>query len=147
MPVIRRSIIVEAPIDVTFDTSNRLTDWPHMMHDYAHVEILRDEGRKIWFKITQVNGSSWVSWRVVSPEGRFALAERHEPRHPFEFMQIIWTYLDQSPHRTEMTWEMNFELPQAAQEKLAQAIEHISAHTESNQAKMKTYIEERFRTV
>ena len=141
MPVVRRTITIDAPLPLTFEISNRLESWPEMMEDYQSVEILSREGRKVWFRLTQVDGSSWVSWRVIHPEGGFALAERHEPRAPFKFMQHVWTYRELEPRKTEMSWEMNFELPEEQQSNDARASAYMMEHAGLNQAKMKAYIE------
>jgi len=116
-----------------------------MMEDYAGVEILRREGKKVWFRLTCTDGTSWVSWRVTHAEGRFSLAERHDPRSPFEFMQHVWTYRELGPESTEMCWEMNFELPDVKRNAEPQAAAYLVARTDKNQAKMKSYIEEQYR--
>jgi aromatase len=141
MPIVRRSIIVDAPLAFTFEVSNRVEDWPQIMDDYSGVEILGREGAKMFFRLHRSDGSSWVSWRVIHPDGAFALAERHEPRAPFRFMQHAWTYHALDGGRTEMTWEMHFGLPAADAERERAACAHIAASTERNQARMKAYIE------
>jgi ribosome-associated toxin RatA of RatAB toxin-antitoxin module len=135
------SVVVDAPLRVTFDVSNRLEDWPAMMEDYTDVQILRREGVKVWFRLTTADGPQWVSWRVIHPNGAFALAERHEPRAPFRFMQHVWTYRELSPDRTEMSWEMTFELDDEDRALEQAACKHLLELTSKNQARMKAYIE------
>lgn len=141
MPIVSRTVTVDAPRAFTFEVSNRLEDWPRMMDEYREVEILGSEGAKVFFRLRRDDGSSWVSWRVIHPDGAFALAERHEPRAPFRFMQHAWTYRAAGEHRTEMTWEMNFELPDGDEAKQRMVCAHLSEATERNQRRMKAYIE------
>lgn len=142
MPIVCQSVAVEAPLGLTFKISNRLEDWPRMMDEYEAIEILKREGRKIWFRLSTSNGVNWVSWRVIHPAGAFALAERYEPRAPFKFMQHVWVYHELSPQRTEMTWHMNFELPDQQKEKEDEVSKYLFEHSLRNQEKMKNYIEE-----
>jgi aromatase len=134
------SVIVDAPLRVTFEVSNRLEEWPAMM-DYADVRILRREGAKVWFRLTSADGAQWVSWRVIHPNGAFALAERQEPRAPFRFMQHVWRYRKLVPDQTEMSWEMNFELDEEHEAREDAACKHLLESTSKNQARMKAYIE------
>jgi aromatase len=143
MPTVRRSVTVEAPLAFTFEVSNRLEEWPRMMEDYREVEILGREGDKVFFRLHTDDGSSWVSWRVIHCDGAFAIAERHDPREPFRFMQHAWTYRSIDPGRTEMVWEMTFELADPAGGRERMACAHIAEATERNQRRMKAYIEGR----
>ncbi len=142
MPIVSQSVTLNAPLQLTFHLSNRLEDWPRMMDDYKAIEILKSEGWKTWFRLIHSNGMNWVSWRVIHPVGSFALAERYEPRAPFKFMQHLWLYRELSPEETEMTWYMNFELPNQQKEKEGELSNYLLEHSLKNQATMKNYIEE-----
>ncbi len=141
MRSVSQSVVIDAPIDRVFALSNRVEDWPVTMDDYAGVEVLRRDGWKITFRLRHVNGTSWTSWRVVDPEARFALAERVEPRAPFKFMHHLWTYRALDGGRTEMTWTMQFELPEAQAHREEECARYLLEHSAGNQARMKKHIE------
>ena len=144
MPTVRRSILVDAPLEITFDLSNRIDIWPEMMEEYKEAEILRREGRMIWFRLRHQNGVSWTSWRMLHPPD-FACAERFEPKAPFKFMHIVWTYKAAGSAggaaQTEMTWDMCFELPDDQRVNEDEWAANMLKHTELNQSRMKAYIE------
>ena len=145
MPTVQRSITVNAPIEMTFDISNRIDLWPEMMEEYKEAEIVKREGRMIWFRLGHQAGNSWTSWRMLYPP-HFACAERFEPRAPFKFMHIIWTYKPgASATQTEMSWDMTFELPDDQKNKEEEWTVNMLKHTEANQQKMKVYIENQFK--
>ena len=141
MPTVQRSIIVDAPIETTFDISNQIDLWPQMMEEYQEAEIVKREGKMIWFRLRHQNGTTWTSWRMLHrPE--FACAERFEPKAPFKYMHIVWSYKPTgNPRQTEMLWDMRFELPDDQKHKEEEFTANMAKHTESNQQKMKAYIE------
>jgi aromatase len=141
MKHVTQSIVIDAPLDHTFDASNRVEDWPNMMDDYASIEVLQREGYKITFRLKHVNGTEWTSWRVVDREAKFALAERVDPRAPFGYMHHLWTYRALSDGRTEMTWTMAFELPEAQRHREDECARYLLEHSSVNQARMKSSIE------
>ena len=112
-----------------------------MMNDYAEVEVLKREGHKTTFRLHHQNGSSWISWRVIHPLGKFALAERVTPRKPFKFMHHVWTYRALDAARTEMSWTMQFELPESEAHREEECCAYLLTHSADNQQKMKAYIE------
>jgi aromatase len=145
MPKIEQSVIVDCPVAFTIDVSNRIEDWPLMMGDYESVEIIRREGWKVWFRLKNREGASWISWRVVDHDGAFALAERSEPRSPFAFMQHCWLYEPSGRCSTQMTWIMTFQLPKESQHRESEACQYLRSHSAENQKSMKGYIEQQFR--
>ena len=110
MQTIRQSTIINANAETVFDLSNDIESWPQIMREYTKAEIIDTEGRKIWFRLQHQSGAEWVSWRMLFPEDGFVVAERHEPRGPFRFMQLMWSYVPVSEVATRMTWEMTYEL-------------------------------------
>ena len=141
---VTKSVVVDAPIERVFELSNRVQDWTEMMNDYARVEVLKREGHKTTFRLHHKNGTSWISWRVVHPLGKFALAERVTPRQPFKFMHHVWTYRALDAAHTEMSWTMQFELPEAEAHREAECCEYLLKHSADNQQQMKAYIESAF---
>ncbi|GGO06181.1 MULTISPECIES: SRPBCC family protein [Microbispora] len=140
MPVITRSVIVNAPVEVTFEVSNRIDKWPEMIPEYLRSEILRREGRKIWFRLTNADGASWVSWRMLYPP-HLAYAERHDPVAPFTYNHLTWIYQALPGNRSQMTWDMCFELSDELKDQEEGWRERMAEHTAANQEALRKYIE------
>ncbi|MFI9507900.1 SRPBCC family protein [Nocardia sp. NPDC052566] len=140
MQVITRSVIVDAPVDLVYEVSNRIDQWPEMIPEYLKAEILRREGRKIWFRLTNADNASWVSWRMLYPP-LIAYAERYEPLAPFTFNHLTWVYQPLPGYRSQMTWDMCFELIEEHRGEEAQWRERMAEHTAANQEAMREYIE------
>jgi ribosome-associated toxin RatA of RatAB toxin-antitoxin module len=143
MPLISCTVIINAPILRVIEMSNDVGNWPKMMSEYKDAEVIERVGQKIWFRLTHMNGSKWVSWRMVHECGCFALAERYSPRAPFKYMQHLWTYKELPEVKTEMRWRMNFALPDNNQWKEQDLCDYLSQHATQNQDSMKEYIERR----
>lgn len=140
MPVVTSSILLDVPVSTVFDLSNRIDQWPVMVPEYLKAEVLGTEGRKIWFRLTNSDGASWVSWRMLYPP-YVAYAERYEPVAPFKFNHLTWAYQPLPGNRTLMVWDMYFELldEKKAEEEQWRAV--LQEHTEANQKSMRSYIE------
>lgn len=60
------SIIISAGYDKVFDISNDIPRWTELFPgEYKKAEILRREGDKITFRLTDDEGKSWQSWRLL----------------------------------------------------------------------------------
>jgi aromatase len=68
---------------------------------------------KITFRLTDEEGKSWVSWRLLFKDKYFTYAQRHEPMFPFKYMKIIWLYTPK-PDGIEMVWIQHFEMDEKA---------------------------------
>ena len=104
-------ITIPAPLDLVWDITNDLEDWPRLFSEYASVEILSREGETTTFRLTMhpdENGKvwSWVSERVTDRAARTVRARRVETG-PFEFMDIRWMY-EEVPGGTLMRWQQEF---------------------------------------
>ncbi|MFF4607716.1 SRPBCC family protein [Streptomyces sp. NPDC001339] len=110
-------ITIAAPLDLVWDITNDIEDWPQLFSEYASVEVLSREGDKTTFRLTMHpddNGTvwSWVSERVVDRRNRSVRARRVETG-PFEHMDIHWRYTE-IPGGTSMHWTQDFAMkPQA----------------------------------
>jgi aromatase len=141
MRSVSQSVVIDAPIEPVFRLTNRVEDWPSSMDDYAGVEVIAQDGWKTTFRLKHKNGTEWISWRVIDPEARVALAERVTPRAPFKFMHHLWTYRPLDAGRTEMTWTMAFELPEAQAHREDECARYLLEHSTGNQARMKKHVE------
>ncbi|MEU5208411.1 SRPBCC family protein [Streptomyces sp. NPDC020742] len=110
-------ITIAAPLDLVWDITNDIEDWPKLFSEYAAVEVLSREGDKTTFRLTMHpddNGTvwSWVSERVMDRRNRTVRARRVETG-PFEHMDIHWKYTE-IPGGTSMHWTQDFAMkPQA----------------------------------
>ena len=86
------SVVISAPYEKVFDSSNDIARWKEFFKEYTNSEVLNTEGNKITFRLTHENGNSWVSYRLLFKEDKFAYASKVEPMFPFEYMKIIWLY-------------------------------------------------------
>ena len=87
------SIVINAPYDLVFDISNDIPRWTELFGgEYKKAEVVKKEGNKITFKLTDDEDKSWQSWRLLFKDRYFTYAEREEPKFPFKYMKIIWLY-------------------------------------------------------
>ena len=70
MPRIENSVIVNADPRAVFDLTNDITRWPDIFNEYSGARVISqaDEGRftEIIFELSDPEGSSWRSWRLLS---------------------------------------------------------------------------------
>ncbi|MCM8830637.1 MAG: SRPBCC family protein [Candidatus Omnitrophica bacterium] len=135
------SIIINAPYEKVFDISNDISRWTELFGgEYIEAKILKKEGNKITFRLTDNEGRSWQSFRLLFKEHYFAYAEREEPKFPFKFMKIIWLY---TPHQEgiEMTWIQHFQMDETAKFTDEQVEGFINKHSKENLKIFKKVIE------
>ncbi|QMU78181.1 polyketide cyclase [Streptacidiphilus sp. PB12-B1b] len=110
-------IVIEAPLDFVWSTTNDLESWPQLFSEYAAVEVLERSGPTVRFRLTmhpdeQGQVWSWVSERTPDPQTHTVRAHRVETG-PFEFMDIFWEYTE-VPGGVRMRWVQDFHMkPQA----------------------------------
>jgi len=135
------SIVINAPYDLVFDISNDISRWTELFGgEYKKAEVLKKEGNKITFRLTDEEGNSWQSWRLLFKENYFAYAERENPKFPFKFMKIIWLYIPR-PEGTEMVWIQHFEMDAQAKFNDTQVEGFINKHSKENLKIFKALIE------
>lgn len=135
------SIIIDAPYEKIFDISNDITRWTELFGgEYKKAEVVKKEGNKIIFRLTDDEGRSWQSWRLLFKDQYLAYAEREEPKFPFKFMKIIWLYTPR-PNGTEMTWVQHFEMDDKAKFNDEQVEGFINKHSKDNLKIFKEVIE------
>ncbi|MFJ2967584.1 SRPBCC family protein [Streptomyces collinus] len=145
MPRIEHSTVINAKPERVFELTNDISLWPKIFNGYRGVEVLswQRNGRftKIFFELTDDEGSSWRSWRLLDHEELIAIAERAEPLYPFAFMHLKWTYQAAADSGTSMTWIQDFELDESCDIPVEQAVARMVAHTRDNQRTIKERIE------
>jgi len=133
--------VINAPYDLVFEISNDIPRWTQLFGDeYKGAEILEKKDNKITFKLTDDEGKSWVSWRLLFKDKFFTYAERQEPKFPFKFMKIIWLYT-QRPEGMEMTWIQHFEMDEKAKFNDEKVEGFINKHSQDNLKIFKEVIE------
>ena len=135
------SIIINAPYDLIFDISNDIPRWTELFGgEYQKAEVVSKEGNKITFRLTDDEGKSWVSWRLLFKDKYFAYAERQEPKFPFKYMKIIWLYTPK-PEGIELVWIQHFEMDEKAKFNDRQVEGFINGHSQDNLKIFKEVIE------
>ena len=144
MPHIENSIVIQASPEKVFAITNDIDRWPVLVDEYNGAKVLKreDEGRftKLIFQLTNAEGNSWQSWRLLDTRDLVAIAEREEPRFPFLYMHLKWAYTP-APEGTRMTWMQDFELDPGFQTPVETAVARMQTHTQQNQQRIKRLIE------
>ncbi|MCA1219193.1 SRPBCC family protein [Streptomyces sp. 8L] len=107
----QNEIVIAAPLDLVWDMTNDLENWPRLFSEYASVEIMAREGDTTTFRLTMHpddNGKvwSWVSERTPDRAARVVNARRVETG-PFRHMDIRWEY-EEVAGGTLMRWTQDF---------------------------------------
>ncbi|MEU8510698.1 SRPBCC family protein [Kitasatospora sp. NPDC048722] len=110
-------IVIAAPLDLVWEMTNDLENWPDLFSEYASVDVLERDGDSVRFRLTMhpdENGQvwSWVSERTTDKSSLAVRARRVEPG-PFEFMEIRWEYAE-VPAGTRMRWIQDFAMKPTA---------------------------------
>ena len=135
------SIVIDAPYDLVFDISNDIPRWTELFGgEYKKAEVVKKEGNKITFRLTDDEDKSWQSWRLLFKDKYFAYAEREEPKFPFKYMKIIWLYTP-NPEGIELTWIQHFSMDDKAKFNDEQVEGFINKHSQENLKIFKEIIE------
>ncbi|MEU1807214.1 SRPBCC family protein [Streptomyces sp. NPDC019937] len=141
-------ILIKAPLDLVWDMTNDLENWPNLFSEYASVEVLQRNGDTTTFRLTMhpdENGKvwSWVSERETARDVRTVWARRVETG-PFAFMNIRWEY-EEEAGGTRMRWTQDFEMKPDAPVDDAGMTEHINRNSKIQMELIRDKIEQRAR--
>jgi aromatase len=135
------SIIINAPYEKVFDISNDIPRWTELFgSEYKKAEVVKKEGNKITFRLTDDEDKSWQSWRLLLKDKYLAYAEREDPKFPFKYMKIIWLYTPK-PEGVELVWIQHFEMDEKAKFNDEQVEGFINKHSKENLKIFKAVIE------
>jgi len=124
-----------------FEISNDIPRWTELFGgEYQKAEILSKEGNKILFRLTDDEGKSWQSWRLLFKDKYFTYSERHDPKFPFKYMKIVWLYI-LVPGGVELTWIQHFSMDDKAKFNDQQVEGFINGHSKDNLKIFKELIE------
>ncbi|TWP50592.1 polyketide cyclase [Lentzea tibetensis] len=106
-------ILIDAPMDLVWDMTNDVENWPRLFSEYASAEIIENTGHTVRFRLSlhpDENGKvwSWVSERTPDPVRRTVDAHRVETG-VFQYMVIHWEY-EQKPGGVLMRWVQDFKM-------------------------------------
>jgi aromatase len=133
--------MINAPYDFVFDISNAIPRWTELFGgEYKEAIVVKKEKNKITFELTDKEGRTWQSFRLLFKENYLAYAEREEPKFPFEFMKIIWLYTPK-PEGIELTWIQHFKMDSKAAFSDEQVEGFINQHSKENLKIFKAVIE------
>ena len=136
------SILINAPYDKVFDISNDVERWTELFGgEYKEANILKREGNKITFSLTDDEGHSWQSFRLLFKDNYLAHAQKLPPEFPFKYMKIIWLYTPQ-PDGIVMTWIQHFQMDEKAGVNDSQVEDMINKHSQENLLIFKRIIEQ-----
>ncbi|MER7047013.1 MULTISPECIES: SRPBCC family protein [Streptomyces] len=141
-------ITVRAPLDLVWDITNDLENWPQLFSEYASVEVLERRGDTTAFRLTMhpdENGKvwSWVSERTPDRKSRTVSARRVETG-PFQHMNIRWEYTE-VPGGTRMHWRQDFAMKPDAPVDDEWMTENINRNSKVQMALIRDKIEQRDR--
>ncbi|MBU4332851.1 MAG: SRPBCC family protein [Candidatus Omnitrophica bacterium] len=135
------SILIDAPYDAIFDISNNIERWIELFGgEYIEAQVLSKEGNRIEFKLTNKEGQSWTSFRLLYKEHKFAYAQKNEPTFPFKYMKIVWLYTEVEGG-VLMTWIQDFEMDPGAKFTDEKVVELVNEHSQHNLKIFKEIIE------
>jgi aromatase len=136
------SIVIDAAYEKVFDISNDIPRWTELFGgEYKKAEVVRKSGNTITFRLTDEEGKTWQSWRLLFKDTYFTYAEREEPKFPFKYMKIIWLYTP-VPGGVKMTWIQHFEMDEKAKFNDAQVEGFINEGSAHNLKIFKKIIEQ-----
>ncbi|MFE3945333.1 SRPBCC family protein [Streptomyces sp. NPDC059118] len=141
-------ITIAAPLELVWDVTNDLENWPRLFSEYAAVEIIERDGDSTTFRLTMHPDEndkvwSWVSERTVDRATRTVRARRVEPG-PFQHMNIRWEYAE-VPGGTRMRWAQDFAMRPDAPVDDAWMTDNINRNSKVQMELIRDKIEQRDR--
>ncbi|MFH0240984.1 SRPBCC family protein [Streptomyces sp. HK10] len=141
-------IVIAAPLDLVWDMTNDIENWPRLFSEYASVEILSRDGDTTTFRLTMhpdENGTvwSWVSERTADRDALTVRAHRVETG-PFQYMDIRWEYT-QVPEGVRMRWTQDFAMKPDAPVDDTWMTRNINRNSRVQMALIRDRIEQRAR--
>ncbi|MCM2417846.1 MULTISPECIES: SRPBCC family protein [unclassified Streptomyces] len=143
-------IVINAPLDLTWELTNDLERWPQLFSEYASVDVLERQGDTVTFRLTMhpdENGTvwSWVSEREADPK-TFTVRARRVETGPFEHMNIRWEYRE-VPDGTSMRWLQDFAMKPTAPVDDAGMTDHINRNSLIQMERIREQVEQHARVV
>ncbi len=143
------ALVINAPMDLVWEMTNDVANWPNLFTEYATAEILERNGNTVRFRLSMhpdENGKvwSWVSERTADPQTHTVKAHRVETG-PFEYMNIQWFY-EPVEGGTYMRWVQDFQMKPDAPVDDAWMEANINRNTPIQMQAIKEKVEQRARS-
>lgn len=144
-------VVIDAPMNVVWDMTNDVPNWPNLFSEYAAAEVLEKDGDTILFRLTMHpdddgNQWSWVSKRHSDPATRKVNSERVETG-PFEYMNIHWEYTEEPGGGVRMRWVQDFHMKPQAPATDEAMTRHLNKNTRVQMDLIKSRVEAAAKTV
>jgi aromatase len=141
-------IVINAPMDVVWDVTNDVANWPNLFTEYASADILESKDNTVRFRLTMhpdQDGKiwSWVSERTTDPKTRSVKARRVETG-PFDYMNIEW-YYEPVEGGVKMRWVQEFHMKPTAPVDDDWMENNINTNTKKQMAIIKDKVEKHAR--
>lgn len=138
-------IVIAAPLQLVWDRTNDIEDWPNLFSEYSAAEILERDGGTIRFRLAlrpDDNGKvwSWVSARTPDEATHTVRSQRVETG-PFKYMWLFWEY-EEVEGGTRMRWVQDFEMKAGAPVDDATMQERLNRNTRIQQDIIRGKLEE-----
>jgi len=147
MPQVQTSIIIDGDIDQIFEITNDIERWTQLFGEYRSAKLLsynrHERFAKIEFELTNEEGETWQSWRILDFQDHMAIAQRGTPKYPFKYMHLTWSY-EPVEGGVKMTWIQDFEIDPKASLTNEQAYQRMETHMKENQKHFKEVLESQF---
>ncbi|GAB2909924.1 SRPBCC family protein [Streptomyces heilongjiangensis] len=141
----QNEITIGAPLDLVWDMTNDVENWPQLFSEYASADIISREGNRTTFRLTMhpdENGTvwTWVSERETDRDTLSVRARRIETG-PFAHMNILWQY-EEVAAGTRMVWTQDFEMKPDAPVDDAWMTDNINRNSKVQMALIRDRIEQ-----
>lgn len=138
-------IVIAAPLQLVWDRTNDIEDWPNLFSEYSAAEILERDGGTVRFRLAlrpDDNGKvwSWVSARTPDEATHTVRSQRVETG-PFKYMWLFWEY-EEVEGGTRMRWVQDFEMKAGAPVDDATMQERLNRNTRIQQDIIRGKLEE-----
>ncbi|GLH99300.1 SRPBCC family protein [Phytohabitans aurantiacus] len=143
------SVLIAAPVHLTWDITNALEGWTGLFSECAKVEVLERDGETVRFRFTthpHPDGAvhSWVATRTADvPAG--VVVERRENTGPFAYMDITWTYVAEGDG-TRLGWSQAFAIKAGVPHSVEGAAKALGARMSTELAHIKQHVEDAARS-
>jgi aromatase len=139
------SVLITAPVQLTWDITNDLEGWTGLFSECAKVEVLERDGATVRFRFTthpHPDGAvhSWVATRT-SDAAAGTVTERREDTGPFAYMDITWTYTAEGGG-TRLVWSQAFAIKPGVPHSPEGAGKALGARMSAELARIKQHVED-----
>nr|AEM44275.1 putative polyketide cyclase [uncultured bacterium] len=139
------SVLITAPVQLTWDITNDLEGWTGLFSECAKVEVLERDGATVRFRFTthpHPDGAvhSWVATRTADPAAGTVTERRHDTG-PFAYLNIAWTYAPEGGG-TRLGWSQEFAIKPGVPHSVEGAGKALGARMSAELARIKQHVED-----